>query len=1700
MTDKTLDRIFKDDVLPFLRSITHHLVRASTLLEKHLNEIYPVVFGAGGTRAEMLTAAAVRYVTGLPTANDLDQVNLAVALEATLSVLLQITEFNTAARAMPCFQEHATVLGSLIPSESSPLSSELFAQSAKHLDRISKRLGIGHEIPALQKRAPATGSGMKTTFTLQRAGPGHLSNGQPRHDNDFFSIDDIRILPTYQEIMSLHNEYLPLRDPESWHKPGLEGLVDRHFRLLREDTIGQLRDAARVELQALQAKFSGMANNTPKRKDVMRTFTYHNVRVELPNFDIHDGLQFAISFDQPQHLQKLSPKQRQDWWQHSKRLEGDALICLLGSSGEVVFCTVCHAPSDRRRAADKQDNNGLKAEPQEGLTPWDDDKRGNVMARPANMDKQSINDLLDTFSRGTYFGARSLVEFPGVLLPSFLQTLTAMQSLAKNLDMPFSEFIAPRSNSSSSDDRQLYVPPPAYSQKSGFSFDLSQICNVGEGMSFNPKEIKNTDIAALEAASALDESQSAAVLNSLSRRLALIQGPPGTGKSYTGIALIKTLLANKEAGKLGPILCVCYTNHALDQLLEHLLNKGVGQIIRIGSRSKSERLSELNLRKVAMKMDQTKQEGRDRWNLKSEMESEAKSIVKLLTFMSKAETVTSVKRYLDLSNPRHSSELFGHESEDGFKEVKHQNIGKVLHRWMFEGKDGPGASNRGVNDLQSIKLQSMSRVERQRLHDHWISHILQPSLDELQDNIKAYNKIKRDFDRVRNELDLRVLNEADVIGITTTGLARNLDLLRKLPSKVLVVEEAGEVLESHLITALLPSAEHVILIGDQLQLRPHVQNYKLSLESPEGQQYAMDLSLFERLVEPMGENDIQLPFTRLETQRRMHPSIAELVRRPLYPSLIDASPEYPEVPGMKKRLYWFDHNNREVSHEDGSVATSQTNDFEVDMTLALVSHLVKQGTYHAEDIAVLTPYLGQLRKLRNRMSNTFEVVLGERDAAELERENEALAITTSTVSQTPARRATLAQALRIATVDNFQGDEAAVIVVSLVRCNENQRCGFLKTSNRINVLLSRAKHGMYIIGNSTTSQHISMWGQVLSILREGGNIGSSIEIQCPRHPETSMEVRSPDDFLAHAPDGGCKLSCVQRLKCGHACPGKCHSEILHDAVHCLVPCPRPMEGCTHSCPKACGDLCPQRCRKEVVAHVGLPCGHTLEALPCWLYQHQDMIHCDILVKKDVPGCGHEVTVSCHIDVNGENFSCPAKCGAASACGHICERACSKCNTRGDGKVVVSDHGQCTKPCEKPFTGCAHTCPKKCHPGRPCELCKLPCSVKCSHSSCDKKCSEPCVPCAEDRCSSGCPHSRCTMPCAAPCDWVACSLRCEKQLACGHRCPSLCGAPCPIVAFCQICGPSVIKDKEVDFIMGETYAEIDLDANPCIFPSCGHFYTVESMDGHVGMSDHYELDKNGFPTALKAPTDTLDFKKDHIVCPICRRSLRDIPRYGRPVRQALLIESTLKFITWSNAMYVPLAKLFFDKQKRLQDTAEHVRASLGSLNLAGQAGVQIINIAKMPGASRYAETIDLHYKIRNFVAKVRQSEQPFKRVQDLVMSARNRHRTVTEFKVDPSFLQTRAHIMATALLLRCDLAVLSDVLLLRSARAYQMETTVDFSTNRQDCEELGRAAEKGDNILQLVESLLFWVRFASLELSWESAIASDNESDDEYEWE
>ena len=455
---------------------------------------------------------------------------------------------------------------------------------------------------------------------------------------------------------------------------------------------------------------------------------------------------------------------------------------------------------------------------------------------------------------------------------------------------------------------------------------------------------------------------------------------------------------------------------------------------------------------------------------------------------------------------------------------------------------------------------------------------------------------------------------------------------------------------------------------------------------------------------------------------------------------------------MQKNVYWLDHDHFEDGQNSEMHHKSHSNTWEAEMVHGLVRHIVRQGTYKSSDIAVLTPYTGQLQKLRSAMRNDFEIVLSDRDQEALDKDGLAEGDQSprqestevhSTHRKSALEKKTLSDLLRIATVDNFQGEEAKVIIVSLVRSNDEKRVGFLRTTNRINVLLSRAQHGMYLIGNSDTYSNIDMWQKVINMLRMTDALGTTLRLSCPRHPATEIEVLEPDDFPKVSPEGGCRLACLWRLpECGHMCQSRCHSESMHKVFLCPQPCQRLHQPCGHACQKpTCGEDC-GKCQIKL-NNVPLPCGHFKDDVLCYQAQNPAMLHCSVLVEKYVPSCEHTVKVPCSVDVKSEFYRCPIPCATTLPCGHICPGSCGSCNCRDAEGRTSASHQKCTKICGRPFGTCNHTCLKLCH-GKDCGPCLSPCEVRCQHSNCTLRCHAPCAPCVE-RCTWECEHrQRCAM--------------------------------------------------------------------------------------------------------------------------------------------------------------------------------------------------------------------------------------------------------------------------------------------------------------------------------------------------------------------
>ncbi|KAI0553283.1 hypothetical protein F4679DRAFT_571330 [Xylaria curta] len=1676
--------IWTKQIQPLFTIITHQRVADSALLEQPVAAIYNFMQGVGSRRMRVLFEFAINLTqsvhntslsaTAIPTATN------QIIIEKCLAVLSKMIDCSTNNIVDETFKDVAQKINAILKKIEKSSDDYLMLQSQKWISYINRRIGIGDELPSMKARTTQS-TESRAEFTLPKNLPGNLSASGRRHDNDHADITKIFILPTHQEIVSTRGEYLPNNDPTSFHHPGIIGRLDREFRLLREDTIGQLRDVVRDLFEEIR----GQKKIQRHERQGLRTYTYKNAEFVHISFERLNGLDLLVRFPQP--MRNSTRQKRRDWWSVSKRLQPGALVCVINEDGSVLFCVVAEATivaADEKMKGSRRNDTAQDMSEQQKMSLAEDDEFAYVHLNIAEFKDHNFRQALHWYQNVGPKLQLCLVEFPGVLLASFQHTLTALQRMSKTSNVPFVDLIAPLSQRAGTVD----IPPPQYTTKTGFYFDLSCLTNDGVQLRFSP--LQHLDPEVLRKKSTLDETQSVALLSSLSRGLALIQGPPGTGKSYTGEKIIKVLLANKERGKLGPILCVCYTNHALDQLLEHLLDDGIKQIIRIGSRSKSERLENVNLRVVARTTERTKSENSSLYETKIALTAHESTTFKSLQELETCLGKSALQAYLAEHHPHHHQALFGTlMDEEGFQEVRHRPH-QLLDQWLHAGTS-KASSARPVEQLLTADLWTMNRGERHRLYYHWQRKIRDPIIQNLLLDYQDYTKTREKRNCINQEIDLRCLSTANVIGVTTTGLARNLDLLRRLRCKVLICEEAGEVLEAHNLTALLPSIEHCVLIGDQLQLRPQIQNYDLNSTNPRGAQYSLDVSLFERLISPSSDKEQRLPFNTLETQRRMHPCISELIRRTLYPSLVDggAVTEYPEVHGLRKRLFWLHHTVLEDrAQQQDPTSTSHTNSFEVDMTVAFVQHLVRQGTYGPDDIAVITPYLGQLFRLRRVMQSLFQITVGERDLEELEvleadkaaQQEESTAYVSNAVVRT-----TLLKSIRLATVDNFQGEEAKVVVISLVRSNSEQRCGFLSTSNRINVLLSRAKHGMYLVGNADTYKHVPMWAQVINMLRDEGNIGPALQLRCPRHPEHPIEVSTPDHFLQFSPEGGCLRQCDRRLSCGHACVNRCHSQVLHQAVKCLEPCPRMKKGCSHSCRRACGDVCEPRCTEKLEKlNLVLSCGHKKATAFCWQVQDPSSIVCREMTTKAVPGCGHTVIVPCHVDVTVANYRCTSICGDHQPCGHACRSECHRCKDREDGAVTSEHHEVCRQPCNRNYTACHHTCQKPCHGQETCPPCSNPCEVRCSHSKCSKQCHEPCAPCAEQRCSSACPHQECTMPCAAPCNWVPCSKRCEKLLQCGHRCPSLCGEACPDTKYCQACCSEDIKSTTVDWIMGMQYHEINLDEDPCIFPDCGHFLTKSNMDGVMDLKAHYQMSAEDSPSPIALSSSSMPFSMDEVKkCPSCRGSLRNIARYGRIIRRATLDEATKKFMAWSHSEYLKLADQLVNIQIGLENAktpvAQLKTTRPSKLVMAKGRFQQLCMIREWVGDSRYSDALRLWARVSTFIGQVRKEEQPLQRVAEFVLQASRQQQVAKDFVFDESVLQAKGVLQASALSLKCEIIIFTDFMTVRQPLiALRPEIKLDLTKQMKDCESLIEMAKSAHYPREQVEGHIYFAKFCS----------------------
>ncbi len=391
--------------------------------------------------------------------------------------------------------------------------------------------------------------------------------------------------------------------------------------------------------------------------------------------------------------------------------------------------------------------------------------------------------------------------------------------------------------------------------------------------------------------------------------------------------------------------------------------------------------------------------------------------------------------------------------------------------------------DRGVNVLRignptrvNDKMLGFTYERRFEAHpDYPQLWAIRKAIRELRKNRKKgsesyHQKLERLKSRA-TELEIRInselLGEARVIACTLVGSAHR--LLEGMKFGTLFIDEAAQALEA---ACWIPMrrASRVILAGDHCQLPPTVKSIA-----------ALRAGLGKTLMERIAENKPEV-VTLLKIQYRMNEEIMRFSSDWFYHGEVESAPQikYRSILEDDSPITWIDTSNEEnqVTIEGDDVVSGEKRDdmnfheqfvgesfgrinkAEADLTLlTLAEYLTQVGKRRvleeSIDVGIISPYRAQVQYLK-RLLKKYEFFK-------------------------PYRRL-----ISVNTVDGFQGQERDVILISLVRSNDEGQIGFLKDLRRMNVAMTRARMKLIILGDkSTMTKHPfyqKLWEYVKGLL------------------------------------------------------------------------------------------------------------------------------------------------------------------------------------------------------------------------------------------------------------------------------------------------------------------------------------------------------------------------------------------------------------------------------------------------------------------------------------------------------------------------------------------------------------------------------------------------------------------------------------------
>eukprot|EP00928_Gymnodinium_smaydae_P028365 TRINITY_DN21647_c0_g1_i1.p1 TRINITY_DN21647_c0_g1~~TRINITY_DN21647_c0_g1_i1.p1 ORF type:complete len:1434 (-),score=328.59 TRINITY_DN21647_c0_g1_i1:95-4396(-) len=540
----------------------------------------------------------------------------------------------------------------------------------------------------------------------------------------------------------------------------------------------------------------------------------------------------------------------------------------------------------------------------------------------------------------------------------------------------------------------------------------------------------------------LNDSQRESIEKGLLQRCTIIQGPPGTGKTHVSVRLLQLLTHTLG---LSPVLATSDSNVAVDNIAEGLNRLGV-KAVRMGRPEKvREHLEEICVdTMIAKKRKELKRE------LHAKLVERAEAAA--LAAESAAAQASALKA-AEMEHSRLGRESSGADDPELLAEGLTDDEADALDSNAFamevdSDDEGNTVPMKHAPALPSGVSAAEAEAEAEKLASLAKAAALEASgvLDGDDDTkLEARTKHEKRLRQRQEEHRMRmaILQDAEVVCCTT--ISSGGDMLKDIKFKAILIDEVAQATEtSTIVPIVLRGARQLILVGDHCQLPPAVLSREAELRG-------LSLSIYSRLT------SAGVPSAFLDTQYRSHPQLAEFSARTFYNGNLlsgTAASKRPPPKGFEWPNPEVPVAFVEVGSREELEGESKMNPGEVRRLTALLQQVLGAGELGHGDIGVVTPYMAQVRALRRALRRDL-----------------------------PGSPEEL-RALEIASVDNFQGREKELIVFSAVRSNKRGNVGFLADWRRLNVMLTRAKRGLVVLGTARTLRHDCHWQQWLEWCQE----------------------------------------------------------------------------------------------------------------------------------------------------------------------------------------------------------------------------------------------------------------------------------------------------------------------------------------------------------------------------------------------------------------------------------------------------------------------------------------------------------------------------------------------------------------------------------------------------------------------------------------